>query len=122
MERREEKTKDINVTTTTTTQPYPRADWIPFDITREILVRLPSKSLMRFRCVSKLWASITSDPDFINSFTKLQRSCLLLNFQRNDNQLFLSFPQQKNLGIMCVEKYRFTVQKANRYAPNFQFQ
>lgn len=23
---------------------------------------------------------------------------------------------------MCVEKYRFTVQKANRYAPNFQFQ
>ncbi|KAL9295440.1 putative F-box domain-containing protein [Arabidopsis thaliana] len=119
MERREEKTKDIHVTRTA--QPCPHADWIPFDLTREILLRLPSKSLMRFQCVSKLWASITSDPDFINSFPKLKRSCLILNFLKIDKQLFLSFPQQKNLGTMCVKKYRLTL-KVHRYPPNFQFQ
>lgn len=41
---------------------------IPLDLTMEILKKLPTKSLMRFRCVSKLWSSIISSRrDFIDS-------------------------------------------------------
>ncbi|CAA7055536.1 unnamed protein product [Microthlaspi erraticum] len=40
---------------------------IPLDLTVEILKKLPTKSLMRFRCVSKLWSSIiTMRRDFID--------------------------------------------------------
>nr|WRO64597.1 MYB transcription factor protein [Rosa persica] len=35
---------------------------IPEDIIMDILSRLPVKSLIRFRCVSKCWRSIVSDP------------------------------------------------------------
>ncbi|KAM5576961.1 F-box/kelch-repeat protein [Rosa sericea] len=37
---------------------------IPEDIMVDILSRLPVKSLCRFRCVSKRWRSIVSDPQF----------------------------------------------------------
>ncbi|XP_062003480.1 F-box/kelch-repeat protein At3g06240-like [Rosa rugosa] len=37
---------------------------IPEDIIVDILSRLPVKSLCRFRCVSKRWRSIVSDPQF----------------------------------------------------------
>ncbi|OWM74626.1 putative F-box protein At1g47790 [Punica granatum] len=45
--------------------PPPRP--LPRDITVEILLRLPVKSLCRFRCVSTLWRSIISDPHFVSS-------------------------------------------------------
>ncbi|KAL1189804.1 putative F-box protein [Cardamine amara subsp. amara] len=96
------------------------AKWIPFDLTREILLRLPAKSLMRFRCVSKLWASVTSDQDFINSFTTqspIQRSCLILNLQKNDKKLFFSVSQHNN-----PEKYLLTLQKKKCYKSCFQIQ
>ncbi|CAN6692509.1 unnamed protein product [Malus baccata var. baccata] len=32
----------------------------------EILPRLPSKSLMRFKCVCKSWSSLTCNPSFVN--------------------------------------------------------
>ncbi|CAN6803032.1 unnamed protein product [Brassica oleracea var. botrytis] len=56
--------------------------WLPFDLIREILMRIPAASLMRFRCVSKQCASVTSDPDFIISFMNKSRSYLLINFQK----------------------------------------
>ncbi|ESQ38339.1 hypothetical protein EUTSA_v10029487mg, partial [Eutrema salsugineum] len=40
----------------------------PLDLISEVLLRLPAKSVVRFRCVSKLWPAITSDPYFTNSF------------------------------------------------------
>ncbi|XP_010451171.1 PREDICTED: putative F-box protein At4g21240 [Camelina sativa] len=65
-------------------------EYIPIDLTREILMRLPAKSILRFRCVSKLWLSITTEQDFINSFTVRQSSIpsqsLLLNFTSYDNE------------------------------------
>ncbi|RID52815.1 hypothetical protein BRARA_G00253, partial [Brassica rapa] len=41
-----------------------RIQYIPTDLTIEILSRLPEKSVARFSCVSKLWLSITTDPSF----------------------------------------------------------
>ncbi|KAL7196673.1 hypothetical protein ACSBR1_036648 [Camellia fascicularis] len=40
---------------------------IPEDIIFQVLKELPAKSLLRFRCVSKLWCSIIDSPLFINS-------------------------------------------------------
>lgn len=77
------------------------ADHIPIDLTREILMRLSAKSIVRFRCVSKLFLSITTQQDFINSFAIRQPSIppqsLLLTFQKDDTtQIFCSFPFDEN--------------------------
>ncbi|KAG2242786.1 hypothetical protein Bca52824_095371, partial [Brassica carinata] len=46
---------------------------IPLDVISEILSKLPTKSVGRFRCVSKLWSSVTTDPYFINRFETQSR-------------------------------------------------
>ncbi|XP_020104093.1 putative F-box protein At3g52320 [Ananas comosus] len=40
---------------------------IPDELISEVLVRLPVKSLLRFRCVSRTWRSLISDPHLIES-------------------------------------------------------
>ncbi|CAA0395872.1 unnamed protein product [Arabidopsis thaliana] len=49
-------------------QPIPE---IPFDLVIEILTRLPAKSLMRFKSVSKLWSSLICSRNFTNRLLKL---------------------------------------------------
>ncbi|XP_010546896.1 PREDICTED: F-box/kelch-repeat protein At3g06240-like [Tarenaya hassleriana] len=44
--------------------PSPEAPCLPPEIIREILLRLPAKSIGRFRCVSKLFRSISLAPEF----------------------------------------------------------
>ena len=70
---------------------------IPLDVTREILLRLPAKSLVRFRCVSKLWLSLTTEPYFIKSFTTRtsSRPRLLLSFGKQATRLFFSLSQHE---------------------------
>lgn len=41
---------------------------IPFDLLIEILTKLPAKSLMRFKCVSKLWSSLIRSRFFSNRY------------------------------------------------------
>ncbi|XP_018450098.1 putative F-box protein At1g47790 [Raphanus sativus] len=66
----------------------------PIDLTSEILLRLPEKSVARFRCVSKLWSSITTDPYFIDLFeTRSPRPSLLLCVRKDDNMFVSSIPQ-----------------------------
>ncbi|ESQ37118.1 hypothetical protein EUTSA_v10002533mg [Eutrema salsugineum] len=44
---------------------------IPLDVEAEILSRLPVKSLMKFRCVSKMWSSIIRSQRFVDSYYAL---------------------------------------------------
>lgn len=63
-------------------------------ITTEILPRLPVKSLIRFKCVSKQWKSIISSPQFAKLHLQRQRSspnpkrCL---FVATDDNSFYTF-------------------------------
>ncbi|KAG7576255.1 F-box domain [Arabidopsis thaliana x Arabidopsis arenosa] len=71
---------------------------LPLDPTLEILLRLPAKSLVRSRCVSKLWSSFTTLPCFINSFAarSSQSPCLLIFAVRGDNIVVFFLPEQRN--------------------------
>ncbi|XP_057754292.1 F-box protein CPR1-like [Arachis stenosperma] len=46
-------------------------DILPLDLIHIILLRIPVKHLGRLRCVSKLWHSLISDPDFAESHLHL---------------------------------------------------
>ncbi|CAN6854521.1 unnamed protein product [Brassica oleracea] len=47
---------------------------IPFDLIIEILTRLPVTSLMRFKCVSKLWSCLTLSRYFSNLYLMVASS------------------------------------------------
>ncbi|KAM0861970.1 hypothetical protein ACQ4PT_045556 [Festuca glaucescens] len=47
-----------------TTTSTPTAASLPDDLVFEVLSRLPLKSVCRFRCVSKRWSILVSDPAF----------------------------------------------------------
>ncbi|KAK9071248.1 hypothetical protein SSX86_009816 [Deinandra increscens subsp. villosa] len=53
-------------------------DKIPFEIKLEIMKRLPVKSLLQFRSVSKAWKSLIDSPDFIARYTALNSEPQLL--------------------------------------------
>ncbi|KAL9308922.1 putative F-box protein [Arabidopsis thaliana] len=101
------------------------ASSLPLDLTSEILLRLPEKPIARFRCVSKLWLSITTDPYFINLFeTRSPRPSLLVCFKENDKLFVSSIPQHlhslqnsKSIysstesvqGLICFKKSRVPI-------------
>ncbi|AES87230.2 F-box/kelch-repeat protein At3g23880 [Medicago truncatula] len=45
--------------------------YLPHELIIQILMRLPVKSLIHFKCVCKLWFSLISDPHFANSHFQL---------------------------------------------------
>ncbi|CAA7031278.1 unnamed protein product [Microthlaspi erraticum] len=83
MEQQEEKIRKVY----TRRRTKLKSTWsLPVDLTTEILLRLPEESVARFRCVSKLWSSITTDPYFINLFeTRSPRPSLILCYIKDDN-------------------------------------
>ncbi|PRQ37026.1 putative F-box domain-containing protein [Rosa chinensis] len=48
------------------------------DLITDILLRLPVKSLLRFKCVSKQWLSLISDPRFSRNYRSLASASILL--------------------------------------------
>ncbi|KAI4317738.1 hypothetical protein L6164_025585 [Bauhinia variegata] len=58
-----------------------RIPMLPEEIIAEILLRIPVKSLLQFRCVCKSWKSIISDPQFVKKH--LHRSTTDANFSRH---------------------------------------
>ncbi|KAL0699074.1 hypothetical protein Bca4012_055196 [Brassica carinata] len=74
-----------------------RRKHIPTDLIPEILLRLPGKSMARFRCVSKLWLSILTRPRLLFA---LERT--------NEEMLFFSsphplYPYEKSSPVVAAD-------------------
>ncbi|KAF3519553.1 hypothetical protein DY000_02058725 [Brassica cretica] len=72
------------------------SDSVPIELTLDILSRLPEKSIARFRCVSKLWASVLGGQDFKDLFlTKSSaQPRLLFGIKENGKWSIFSLPQR----------------------------
>ncbi|CAA7036684.1 unnamed protein product [Microthlaspi erraticum] len=88
---------------------------IPLDLQSETLLRLPVKSLLRFRCVSKLWSSIITSRDFRNRHMNIATSSapthLLIAFKNanGEEHQLVSSPnpkQSSSFPSSCCVPYR----------------
>ncbi|KAL0795144.1 hypothetical protein Bca101_066521 [Brassica carinata] len=70
-----------------------KATSLPVDLISEILLRLPVKSAVKFRCVSKVWSSVTTRPSFITSFAARSNPHLIILCKNKAKSFFLSIPQ-----------------------------
>ena len=64
------------------------SDYLPHEVVREILLSLPVKSLIRFRCVSKSCNSLITSSDFIDSHLTRSHS-LPSNSSSNSNNTLI---------------------------------
>ncbi|CAA7048076.1 unnamed protein product [Microthlaspi erraticum] len=101
------------------------ASSFPVDLTSDILLRLPVKSIVRFRCVSKLWSSITTEPYFINLFNTRSstKPTLLLCLNRGDDLLVSSIPQntmesnEAYSSSLPIDRYHMKIKGKYSYLP-----
>ncbi|XP_023746478.1 F-box protein At1g15015 [Lactuca sativa] len=80
---------------------------LPFHIQEEIMKRLPVKSLIQFRCVSKEWKSLIDSSEFIAAHSNLrhtQKQHLLVSYEEPMDEVNYvccidddTFPQQRSL-------------------------
>ncbi|EFH61215.1 hypothetical protein ARALYDRAFT_897547 [Arabidopsis lyrata subsp. lyrata] len=103
------------------------SSWIPLDVTIEILLRLPAKSVVRFRCVSKLWSSMISTPNFIKSFavhSSARPSILSCSVKKEEGKrVFFSFPHQqdpKNPYTSILDKFDMIIAKTSPIHPSMK--
>lgn len=83
---------------------------LPQEVVIEILLRLPVKSLMRFRCICKLWCSLTKDLSFITRHLKQEETdnkkngrLLVHHYDQGSNKfLFALFPDE-TLALPCYQ-------------------
>ncbi|XP_021850586.1 putative F-box protein At3g10240 [Spinacia oleracea] len=59
--------------------PLPENKYLTPDLWSEVLLRSPPKTLLRFRCVCKLWCSLIDSPDFISMHLKTYKNNQLLS-------------------------------------------
>ncbi|XP_059633021.1 F-box/kelch-repeat protein At3g06240-like [Cornus florida] len=80
----EEESRQSNemtkATESTTLMPY-----IPRHLLVEILLKLPIKSLIRLRCVSKSWLSLISDPHFTRNHLNFTKRILIITHYRRSH-------------------------------------
>ncbi|CAH8305947.1 unnamed protein product [Eruca vesicaria subsp. sativa] len=92
--------------------------WLPNDLISEILLRLPAKSVGRFRCVSKLWLSITTDPCFIKSFGTIQRPSLLLCSIKGQNMFVTTHQRSYTSFSQPIPRYHMKALGQHCYFSN----
>ncbi|XP_073128434.1 F-box/kelch-repeat protein At3g06240-like [Henckelia pumila] len=63
--------------------------WLPMDVFIEILIFLPVKSILKFKCVSKTWRDLISSPLFMNRHLKCHRKhrVMLVKGDPSDTQI-----------------------------------
>ncbi|KAJ6720409.1 ASSOCIATED INTERACTION DOMAINS-CONTAINING PROTEIN putative ISOFORM 1-RELATED [Salix viminalis] len=61
---------------------------VPEDVMMDILIALPIKSILRFRCLSKSWNSLITDKDFINAYLAQAKPLLLLRRWQDRQELY----------------------------------
>ncbi|KAJ4880968.1 F-box protein [Raphanus sativus] len=75
---------------------------IPFDLVVDILMRLPAKSLMKFKSVSKLWSSLICSQYFTKRFQRVSSSTprlyMSLSFFDNSHDALLSASLRSDSG------------------------
>nr|XP_016504449.1 PREDICTED: putative F-box protein At1g32420 [Nicotiana tabacum] len=105
---------------------------IPHEIIFEILKKIPVKSLMRFRCVSKSFCSLISEPLFIEAHQKLSTaqfhvSCSSLATRENVIQYFNQsrFSKLHSLastnGLVCLWNFYGEVAVCNPFTQEHIF-
>nr|VDC67226.1 unnamed protein product [Brassica rapa] len=90
--------KHVSKTANPKTRSVENSESIPADLIFEIFSRLTAKSLSRFRCVSKEWASIFCSRNFSHSFLTRSsaRPRLLFTFHVDGKLFSYSAPQPRN--------------------------
>ncbi|MFS8014186.1 putative F-box domain-containing protein [Helianthus anomalus] len=74
---------------------------VPFEIQEEIIKRIPVKSLIRFRSVSKSWNSLIDSSSFITHYRSHQQHILVCNYRYGSEPKYVSivddntFPEQR---------------------------
>ncbi|XP_058731074.1 F-box/kelch-repeat protein At3g06240-like [Vicia villosa] len=106
MEKKKRKTKTTKTKTTATTPPK---SYVPEEMITEILLSLPVKSLIRFKCVSKPWFSLISDPNFAESHFQLTAHTRKIEFISTELQKTTSidFEEQLVLRNASVKQFNF---------------
>ncbi|KAG5392109.1 hypothetical protein IGI04_022072 [Brassica rapa subsp. trilocularis] len=127
MDRQQETTEQIHKKARTKSQESVVRSSFPLDLISEILSKLPAKSVGRFRCVSKLWSSVTTDPYFLDKFetqSRQKKPSLLVTFKRDDRLFVFSIPQDRqssneyhSIASQPVHSYHMTYPKSRRFFP-----
>ncbi|KAM0030922.1 putative F-box domain-containing protein [Helianthus debilis subsp. tardiflorus] len=94
------------------------SDNIPLEIQAEIIMRIPVKSLLQFRSVSKAWKSLIDSSDFINRYSSQQQHLLVrLRFVKYDHLENFRFSKTKYVTI--VDDVTFPHQRVSLTHPAF---
>ncbi|RID56864.1 hypothetical protein BRARA_F00285 [Brassica rapa] len=128
MDHQQETTEQIHKKARIKSQESVVRSSFPLDLISEILSKLPAKSVGKFRCVSKLWSSVTTDPYFINKFetqSRQKKPSLLVTFKRDDRLFVFSIPQDRqpsnyeyhSIASQPVHSYHMRYPKSRRFFP-----
>ncbi|CAK8563510.1 unnamed protein product [Lathyrus sativus] len=82
-----------------TMTPTPQKPYVPQEMITEILLSLPVKSLIRFKCVSKQWFSLISDPNFAENHFQHTPHTRRIEFISNDLQQTTSIDFEERLDL-----------------------
>ncbi|EYU20296.1 hypothetical protein MIMGU_mgv1a018445mg [Erythranthe guttata] len=77
-----------------------RQTYVPSEIIENILLRLPVKSLMRFKCVSKSWEATISDPEFIANHLRQAKETKKKKSSSDDDKDLLLWVGKRSLFII----------------------